>query len=678
MQYFNVPLMRLCIALAMGILCAYLHPLTFPVLNLLPFLVIGLLGLWLRDKRRLETSFAFTFLSTALVFVVGYHLQQQQQPRFQPKHFSHFFNEKPEILQLTIREVVKPSKYQENFIAEINQVGQNPTRGLVLLHLKRTESSLLISVDKRLWAYGYLNPIAPPKNPGNFNFQKYMAFQNVYYELTIAREDCTPIQNKTKTLKGWADWVRRYVSKKLVNTPLKARERAIVKALILGDRRDIEKPLYEAYAAAGAVHILAVSGLHVGIVMLLFQRVLSPLARTPRGKIFIKITTVLFLWGFAFIAGLSPSVVRAVTMFSFITFAAFTNRPTQAMNLLFLSFFFLLLFKPNWLFQVGFQMSFLAVFFIVWMQPKLSALYRPRYWVPKKIWDIVTVTLSAQLGVAPLSIFYFHQFPGLFLVTNLVVLPLLSIIISCGILFVAMAALNLRPHWFINSYQFLLEWLNGFMDWAAKQNGFLFQGISLSLAEMLLMYCSIISISLWWHRKQRHWIFGVLGGIVGFLGIRFYQKATAIESLIVYQQSKVTTMAQVTKNTVYVFTKDSSIVVPKIIKDYQVSENKKHLKKNLMPEVFTFDGIPFLIIDSLGVYPPKKNAVILLCNSPKVHLERLINEIQPMEIIADGSNYASYLKRWKSTCAQHQIPFYSTWEKGARIWTKPISIKKNP
>ena len=97
-----------------------------------------------------------------------------------------------------------------------------------------------------------------------------------------------------------------------------------------------------------------------------------------------------------------------------------------------------------------------------------------------------------------------------------------------------------------------------------------------------------------------------------------------------------------------------------------------------MPEAFTFDGIPFLIIDSLGVYPPKKNAVILLCNSPKVHLERLINEIQPMEIIADGSNYASYLKRWKSTCAQHQIPFYSTWEKGARIWTKPISIKKNP
>ena len=172
--------------------------------------------------------------------------------------------------------------------------------------------------------------------------------------------------------------------------------------------------------------------------------IFDPIKRLLKSEKGINVLIIIMLWGFAFLTGLSPSVIRAVTMFSFFAFAKIINRDTNAINTLFLSYFTLLVINPNWLFHVGFQLSYLAVFFILWLVPIWNKFYYPKHLILKKFWGIITVTLAAQIGIIPLSLFYFHQFPGLFILTNLIVLPVIGLILCLGILLIFLSSFKIH------------------------------------------------------------------------------------------------------------------------------------------------------------------------------------------------------------------------------------------
>lgn len=222
---------------------------------------------------------------------------------------------------------------------------------------------------------------------------------------------------------GLASNFRESIISKLKKENFGEEELGVIQALLLGKRDDISENTYNNYTNAGAVHILAVSGLHVGIILLLLEFFLSPLARLPKGKTLKLLLVVLLLWGYAFVAGLSPSIVRAVTMFSFVAYALYLNRPANSFNIIALSMLFILLVKPLFLFQVGFQMSYAAVFAIVWIYPKLQKFWFPDNFIIRKTWQLLSVSAAAQLGVLPISLFYFHQFPALFFISNLLIIP---------------------------------------------------------------------------------------------------------------------------------------------------------------------------------------------------------------------------------------------------------------
>ena len=196
----------------------------------------------------------------------------------------------------------------------------------------------------------------------------------------------------------------------------------------------------------------------------------------------IILIIVLLLWCFAIIAGLSPSVTRAVTMFSTISIAMHLKRPTNIYNTLVISAFVILLFKPTFLFEVGFQMSYLAVLGIVSVQPIIYKLWKPKLWAVDKIWQIFSVTLAAQAGVVPISLFYFHQFPGLFFISNLVVIPFLGAILIGGILVIITSLLNILPQVLANIYGMIISWMNDFVSWVSLQEEFLFKEISISFS----------------------------------------------------------------------------------------------------------------------------------------------------------------------------------------------------
>ena len=184
--------------------------------------------------------------------------------------------------------------------------------------------------------------------------------------------------------------------------------------------------------------------------MLFVTFILKPLPNTKRGS-FIKLLIILAsLSIFGIIAGLAPSVVRSVTMFSFVAIGNHLRRSVNIYHTLLVSILIILLFEPSFLFDVGFQLSYIALFFIIWLQPLLASIWLPKNKITKYIWDILTVSFAAQIGTLPLSIYYFHQFPGLFFVTNLVIIPLLSIIMVLGVLVMVLAAFGYVPFFLPN------------------------------------------------------------------------------------------------------------------------------------------------------------------------------------------------------------------------------------
>ena len=269
-------------------------------------------------------------------------------------------------------------------------------------------------------------------------------------------------------------------------------ELSIINAIILGQRNNISNDLFESYKNAGAIHILAVSGLHIGIILLLLNFLLSPLERIKNGKTIKLILIIILLWIYAFIAGMSASVIRAVTMFTAIAIGWISDRPSNIKNSLIVSFFFLLLIHPLFLFDVGFQLSYTAVFSIVLIQPLIIKLWHPKWKPVHYFWQLLTVSFAAQLGILPLSLYYFHQFPGLFFISSLVIIPFLGIIIGFGILIIILALFQILPQILVDIYSFIITSMNNIIDLVAQQESFIFQEIYFSIVLMISFYLILI------------------------------------------------------------------------------------------------------------------------------------------------------------------------------------------
>ncbi len=670
MKFINFAVVKFSVLLVLGILTAHYFPITTFLFKYLLALLFGVAILWFWARKQLIQMVFFGIVTYLCFFAIGYFSYQIRLPQFQTDHYSHFVSEnKAELLQLKITQNLKPDNFNWKYFAEVNAINGLPAAGKILLNVSKDSLKESFSANEVLLVYAPISEIPKPQNPHQFDYSKYMKSLGVYGQLRVSEKEILKIKSGNQTLRGIAQNIRDEIVKKLQNTKLKTDERAIIQALVLGEKKDIEKNLYNDYAAAGAVHILAVSGLHVGILYILLAFLLKPLTRWKFGVYFHVVLIVLLLWGFALLSGLSPSVTRAVTMFSFFSFAKLSNRETNSINTLFLSFLALLIVNPLWLFQVGFQLSYLAVFFIVWLLPIFYKAGYSKYWIVRKIWTIVAVTVCAQIGVLPLSLFYFHQFPGLFLLTNIVVLPFLTLLMCGGILIVILSTLEILPDWLASSYNFLIEGLNGFIHWVAVQDEFLFKNIHFSTLKVIGAYLVIIVFALFIKKLNYNRLIILLLAISAFISIFIYDEfKTSVNQLVIFQKSKETVIGYKKGKDFIVFnndsTKNNSENYP--IKSFKAAINIDTYFEAKLPQIFQYKSKNILILDSLGIYPKQKNIhTLLLTHSPKVNLNRLIDSLSPKQIVADGSNYYTYVKRWEETCKIKKLPFCHTAKKGA-------------
>ena len=606
-----------------------------------------------------------------LFTLIGILSFQARLPAHQSKHFDYFLeDESQKMVEFKVLEILKSDTYNNKYIARINKVGSSKTTGKVLVSLHKDSLNTQLNIDNSILVKTLIERAPSSKNPYQFEYKSYLKTLDVYHQTRINTSEILKISTTEKTIRGTAESAREFLIHKLSATPIPIRERAIIQALVLGQKRDIDKTQYQEFAAAGAIHILAVSGLHVGIIYFILLFISRPLQYLKYGRILQSLSIIVCLWAYAYITGLSPSVCRAVTMFSFLGFATLSKRKTNTANTLLLSFIFLLIYNPMLIFHVGFQMSYMAVLAIIVIQPKLYNYYTPRNYFKRLFWGILTVTFAAQIGIMPLSLYYFHQFPGLFFISNLVILPFLSLILGGGILIILLAAINFSWDWIYISYGWIVNQLNNFIKWISQQDSFLFTDIFFSTEMLIASYILLISCILYWSKQSFKRLAIILVSILMISGLFHWQTYKDLENeLVIFHKSRNALIAIKEGNNLQVISTDSINLKHKYpIKNYKIERNITEIKHLKFQNIFTYKNQLFTIIDSSAVYSSKsQNAIVVLTQSPKINLERLIDSLQPLQIIADGNNYRSYVERWEKTCLNKKIPFHSTYEKGAYI-----------
>ncbi|WP_111307995.1 ComEC/Rec2 family competence protein [Confluentibacter sediminis] len=676
MKLLNFAIIKLTLCLIIGIIIGYYFQWALKwSLYSTTILVIALFTSFLIAKNQFLKTIWFGVLAFTTMLSIGILTVNIHNEKNFSNHYTHFVlseNDSLKTITFRIKEVLKPNTYYNKYIVDILKVDDLNVSGKLLVNIEKDSIKHSLKVDDVFISKTNFETINPPLNPNQFNYKFFLEKKYIYHQLYISKPSLLETDVHLHTLYGIADAIRNHVNSKLKTYSFKPDELSFINALLLGQRQDISEDIYTNYVNAGAVHILAVSGLHIGIILLILSFVLKPLETFKHGKLIKTILLILMLWSFAIIAGLSASVTRAVTMFSIITIAVNYKRPTNIFNTLAISIFVLLLIKPMFLFDVGFQLSYMAVLAIVVIDPLLYKLWQPKNKIIDFYWHTLTVTLSAQFGILPISLYYFHKLPGLFFISNLVIIPFLEVILGFGILVITLALFNILPVFMSKTYGYMISMMNDFVSWISNQKQFIFNDIAFSLLYVCVFYLFIISIINLWretsYKRLRLVLFSILAIQCAIILTKY---SSPKNQFIVFNKNRFTLIGNVMFNTIDVNSDFDSLTFSKdkIITNYVIGNHIKNVQTDILKSVYTLNDKTLLVIDSLGIYNIKSFSpdYVLLRQSPQINLNRLIDSIKPKYIIADGSNYKSYIENWEAICQKRKLPFHQTSKKGAFI-----------
>lgn len=670
MKILKFPLARIFIGFLSGlILFRILNPdSTFVFYGLVIALIALLISSFYSRKNNISklTFGCFVLLTSIFIGITTAIIHKENA---NPNHYTNQIIDYEQIhyLDLLLVEKLKNTTKNIRYTSIVKELDGKQSFGKVILNIAKKNTLHKLKIGTHLQVTGIIFKTKTPANPNLFDYGKYLENQEIYAQVYPKK-----IAIGTNELSLWSYFsnFREKIISNLEHSNISKDELNVLNALILGQQQDISPEILKDYQYAGAVHVLSVSGLHVGFIMLFITFLLKPIGNSRKSALIKLFIIILSLWSFAILAGLSASIVRSVTMFSFLAIGIHLRRTVNIYHTLLVSMLLILLFKPSFLLDVGFQLSYLALFFIIWLQPILSNIWEPKNKIVTYFWNIITVSFAAQIGAMPLSIYYFHQFPGLFFITNLMILPLLGVIMAVGIVAILIATIDTVPFFIAKTIEFLIHFLNTIIHWVANFDAFVFRNISFSKEMLVSSYLTIILIIIWIKKPEFKRLTIAFLSVILLQTIFIYQKQERLkkEELIVYHIRKNTIITERVGDAVTIYSNDSilkNISNNMLIQSYLIA-NFCHInsKKSLQNLVY-FKDKKILIIDSSCTYTKGIDPdILLIIQSPKLNIERLLQTYKPKQIIVDGSNFKTYVRLWEATCRKEKIPFHYTNEKG--------------
>ncbi|MGV8137441.1 MAG: ComEC/Rec2 family competence protein [Mangrovibacterium sp.] len=400
----------------------------------------------------------------------------------------------------------------------------------VVIYLKKGQKSFPVKTGDQIIAKAFISEIKNAGNPYEFNYKNYMARKQIRYGMYLDSDHYLINENDKPSIGIGVKRFQEKLVSKLKEQLSSDQAYQVIAALTLGYRNELTRETQSHFITTGAMHILSVSGLHVAMIFLFLNSLLSFLKRSNTGKVIYFFVMITCLWGYALLTGFSPPVQRAVIMFSFILIGNSLNRPASIYNSIAASAFFLLFFDPDLLFDVGFQLSYMAVISIVFFYPKLTGLLRPKNKLLKYSWQLCCISLAAQIGAFPLSIYYFNQFPVYFWLSNFVVVP-------AGYLILALTGAFFMFSYFSTMTPVIAKILCGITDstlFLLRKIGELpfavIDGLSISLVQFICLFLVLGVIPFFIVYKKHTFLFA------GMLFLLLFQVAGLTQKIGLFNQ----------------------------------------------------------------------------------------------------------------------------------------------
>src|SRR5690606_24473263 len=301
---------------------------------------------------------------------------------------------------------------------------------------------------------------------------------------------------------------------------------------------------------------------------------------------------------------MAPAIVRAVVLFSFVSVGKFLQRNTNIFHTLLASAVIILLWKPSFLFDVGFQLSYVALFFILWVHPIFSSFWKPKNKIKRYFWEILTVSFAAQIGTFPLSMYYFHQFPSLFFVTNLLILPILSIVMIYGVVITILAAFDITNFYLSKILEYGILIINEIIGFVAEFEPFVLQDVSFNMGMLIAYYLLVFSFFIWLKTPKYQNLKWVLASVLVVQSVYIVTEIQTKNSSEwnAFKLSKSTLLAERKGNGMTFFSNDS-ILNKYLLENYVVDNFIEKTEKEPIRNVYYFEGKTILVIDDFSVYP---------------------------------------------------------------------------
>ncbi|HMK19931.1 MAG TPA: ComEC/Rec2 family competence protein [Chitinophagaceae bacterium] len=634
-----------------------------------------------RYKLSALSGLAVTLLFITLGGLLSWYKNIQHDVNWFGKRYK---NENALIVTLIENPVEKTKSYKAN--ASVDYILKNnsciKTKGTIILYFKKDSTLPTLEYGSQLIITKPLQEIKNSGNPGGFNYKRYSLFQGITHQVYLKENEfeILPTTNK-KFVQQFINKSRTKVLSILRKNIIKGeKELGLAEALLIGYKDDLDKTLIQSYSNTGVVHVIAISGLHLGLIYWLLTLILKPLQR-KKVKWLKPALILLGLWLFSLLAGAQPSIIRSAVMFTCIVLADSLTRKSSIFNTLAFSAFLLLCYDPYWLWDVGFQLSYAAVLSIVIFMLPIYNWFYTKNKLLDLIWKLNAVTIAAQILTVPVSIYHFHQFPNYFLLTNFLAVPLSSLIVLGEILLCTVSFIHVFATFIGKILSWLIWIMNSYIERIEILPFSLLDGLQISILQTILLFGVATGFGFWLMEKSKAGLKYALAALFGFVALRTisFIQANNREQLIVYNvpQKRAIDLIDGRK---YFFIGDSDLLADDFIRNFHIKPSR--VLHRIEPAInfenyqeqenlISCNSKKILTISETKYFVPLEEKIpvdlLLISGNPKLYFNKLAETFSVKQVVFDGSCPAWKINYWKKDCDLLHIPWHDVSEKGAFV-----------
>ena len=576
---------------------------------------------------------------------------------------------------VTLQENISTKEKSFKALATFNAVYNNgvlqQVEGDILLYFRKDSSMPNVHYGSQVLLTKNVVSIVNSGNPGGFNYARYCSFQDIHYQAFLSDNDFAVLPTKE------TDWfsnalinIRTNVLKILKTNIKSQNELSIAEALLIGYRDELDRDLVRAYSNTGVVHIIAISGLHLGMIYGLLLFLFKPFNRYKFSKILKPITIIFILWLFSFIAGMAPSILRSAIMFTCIVIADSLGKRSNIYNGLALSALIILIINPFSLWDVGFQLSYSAVLSIVVFSPYVKKWFYFKNKLLKGFWELNAITLSAQILTLPIVLYHFHQFPNLFLFANIFAVPFSGLILYAELLLLIFSGWSNAASIIGKGIEWAVAVLDKFILNIDALPFAVWESIQISILQAIILFASILGFSYWLIEKKSKAMLIGLFFLMCFIGLRSvdFVNRNQQEKIIVYNVPKHTAFDLVDGRKLF-FIGDSILKEDGFLRNFHIKPSRILHRTTESDSIsnITYKNNFILaknksiaVVDSPVFYAGEKIKVdaVIITKNPKVYIDKLYQAFDCKQYVFDGSNSMWKINKWKQACDSLHLQYH--------------------